>query len=160
MSNICFILLCIHFYLLFFVHFILAKKVSSKEEKSSTESAVEEDDANKGTNLIRLTKAERRQKFKKEKKEAKKLNKDEDMTPNSPKEKLHSEVLVNCLSEFVYCHHSSILLLLLQFIIIYFDLCDFRLGFISSVPNLFQIKGLCCCCFVVIFNLLLMRVLR
>lgn len=94
----CFILVHTLLYLLSFVNFILAKKVSTKEEKASTESDGEDDDAKKGSNLIQLTKAERRQKLKKEKKEAKKLNKDEDLAPSSPKEKLHSEVLVICFS--------------------------------------------------------------
>ncbi|XP_078177729.1 nucleolar complex-associated protein 3-like [Carex rostrata] len=67
------------------------KKVSTREGKADTESAEEDDDSKSGT--IRLTKAERRVKLKKERKDTKKLNKDEDIAPDSPKEKLQSEVL-------------------------------------------------------------------
>ncbi|KAF3333623.1 nucleolar complex protein 3 [Carex littledalei] len=67
------------------------KKVSTREGKADTESAEEDDDSKSGT--IRLTKAERRVKLKKERKETKKLNKDEDIAPDSPKEKIQSEVL-------------------------------------------------------------------
>ncbi|KAJ3698354.1 hypothetical protein LUZ61_002059 [Rhynchospora tenuis] len=69
------------------------KKVRYEEEKSSTELTGEEDAEKKGTNLIRLTKAERHEKSKKDKKKAKKLKKCEDIAPNSPLEKLHSDVL-------------------------------------------------------------------
>ncbi|KAJ4813085.1 Nucleolar complex 3-like protein [Rhynchospora pubera] len=69
------------------------KKVRSEEGHASTDLTGEEDAEKQGTNLIRLTKAERNKKLKKEKKEAKKLKEDEDIAPNSPKEKIHSEVL-------------------------------------------------------------------
>lgn len=80
----------------FFVNFNLDKKVSTREGKADTESAEEDDDSKSGT--IRLTKAERRVKLKKERKDTKKINKDEDIAPDSPKEKLQSEVLVICFS--------------------------------------------------------------
>ncbi|KAJ4789323.1 Nucleolar complex protein 3-like protein [Rhynchospora pubera] len=69
------------------------KNVRSEEGNVSTDLTGEEDGEKQGTNLIRLTKAERNKKLKKEKKEAKELKEDEDIAPNSPKEKLRSEVL-------------------------------------------------------------------
>ncbi|KAJ3694073.1 hypothetical protein LUZ60_009553 [Juncus effusus] len=70
-----------------------AKKARTEEEKEES-SGEENGEGENGKNVIKLTKAERRQKLKKERKEfSKNLKIDEESEPDSPKKELHTEVL-------------------------------------------------------------------